>query len=285
MPAELSADLIARFSAIVGDRYAIADAQTQEPYLREWRDRYHGKTPLVLLPGSVEEVSAILRLADETRTPVVPQGGNTGLVGGQIPHATGNELVVSLKRLDKVRAVDADSNTMDVEAGVTLQRAQQAAEEKGRLFPLTLPSEGSCTIGGNIGTNAGGTGVIAYGNTRDLILGLEVVLPGGRIWHGMRHLRKDNTGYDLKNLFIGSEGTLGIVTAAVLKLFPRPRSVGTAFIGLDSPAAALALLQVARESGMAPMRVIPSPTNIPGTCCSKSRPRRRRASARRSNRC
>ena len=249
MSPEFSSDLVARFSAIVGGRYAIADSEAQEPYLREWRDRYHGRTPLVLLPGSVAEVSAILKLADETCTPIVPQGGNTGLVGGQIPHASGNELVVCLKRLDKVRAVDPDSNTMDVEAGVTLQRAQQAAQEAGRLFPLTLPSEGSCTIGGNIGTNAGGTGVIAYGNTRDLVLGLEVVLAGGRIWHGMRHLRKDNTGYDLKNLFIGSEGTLGIVTAAVLKLFPRPRSVGTAFIGLDSPAAALSLLQVAREAG------------------------------------
>ncbi|MDQ0391694.1 FAD/FMN-containing dehydrogenase [Labrys monachus] len=248
-PSEFSADLSARFAALVGERYAIADAGGQGPYLREWRDRYHGKTPLVLLPGSVEEVAAILRLADETRTPIVPQGGNTGLVGGQIPHATGHEIVVSLKRLDKVRAVDPEGNTLDVEAGVTLQRAQEAAEAAGRFFPLTLPSEGSCTVGGNIATNAGGTGVIAYGNTRDLVLGLEVVLPGGRIWHGMRHLRKDNTGYDLRNLFIGSEGTLGIVTAAVLKLFPKPRSVGTAFIGVDSPAAALSLLQVARENG------------------------------------
>ena len=249
MSAQLSPELLARFAALVGERYAIADADAQQPFLKEWRDRYHGKTPLVLLPGTVEEVAAILRLADETDTPIVPQGGNTGLVGGQVPHAEGNELLVSLRRLDKVRAVDPDSNTIDVEAGVTLQRVQEAAETAGRFFPLTLPSEGSCTIGGNIGTNAGGTGVIAYGNTRDLVMGLEVVLPGGRIWHGMRHLRKDNTGYDLKNLFVGAEGTLGIVTAAVLKLFPKPRSVGTAFIGVDNPAAALALLNVARENG------------------------------------
>lgn len=249
MSAQLSSELLARFAALVGERYAITDPDQQQPFLKEWRDRYHGKTPLVLLPGTVEEVAAILKLADETATPIVPQGGNTGLVGGQVPHAEGTELLVSLKRLDKVRAVDPDSNTIDVEAGVTLQRVHEAAEAAGRFFPLTLPSEGSCTIGGNIGTNAGGTGVIAYGNTRDLVMGLEVVLPDGRIWHGMRHLRKDNTGYDLKNLFIGAEGTLGIVTAAVLKLFPRPRSVGTAFIGVDNPAAALALLNVARENG------------------------------------
>ncbi|WP_454813199.1 FAD-binding oxidoreductase [Labrys neptuniae] len=249
MSAQPSPELLARFAALVGQRYAIADADAQQPFLKEWRDRYHGRTPLVLLPGTVEEVAAILKLADETDTAIVPQGGNTGLVGGQVPHAEGNELLVSLKRLDKVRAVDPDSNTIDVEAGVTLQRVQEAADAAGRFFPLTLPSEGSCTIGGNIGTNAGGTGVIAYGNTRDLVMGLEVVLPGGRIWHGMRHLRKDNTGYDLKNLFIGAEGTLGIVTAAVLKLFPKPRSVGTAFIGVDNPAAALALLHVARENG------------------------------------
>ncbi|CAM5763638.1 D-2-hydroxyacid dehydrogenase [Labrys miyagiensis] len=249
MAVEISSDLLARFAAIVGSRYAISDVDDQQPFLKEWRDRYHGKTPLVLLPGSVEEVSAILELADETGTPIVPQGGNTGLVGGQVPHATGNELLVSLRRLDRIRAVDPDSNTMDVEAGVTLQRVQEAADAAGRFFPLSLPSEGSCTIGGNIGTNAGGTGVIAYGNTRDLVMGLEVVLPGGRVWHGMRHLRKDNTGYDLRNLFIGAEGTLGIVTAAVVKLFPKPRSVGTAFIGVDSPANALNLLHEARANG------------------------------------
>jgi FAD/FMN-containing dehydrogenase len=241
--------LLARFAAIVGERYALGDPADQAPYLVEWRDRYRGRTPLVLRPGSVEEVAAILRLAQETRTAIVPQGGNTGLVGGQIPYDTGGELVLSLKRLDRIRAVDPDGNTMDVEAGVTLARVQEAAEAADRLFPLSLASEGSCTIGGNIATNAGGTAVIAYGNTRDLVLGLEVVLPGGRIWRGMRHLRKDNTGYDLKNLFIGSEGTLGIVTAAVLKLFPRPRSVATAFVAVPDPAAALALLAKVRADG------------------------------------
>ena len=243
------ASLLDRFAALVGERYALKEGHDQEPFLKEWRDRYHGKTPLVLLPGSVEEVSAIMRLADETGTPIVPQGGNTGLVGGQIPNMDGTEIVLSLKRLNRVRAVDAASDTMDVEAGVTLLAVQQAAEAAGRLFPLSLASEGSCTIGGNISSNAGGTAVIAYGNTRDLVLGLEVVLADGRIWHGMRHLRKDNTGYDLRNLFIGAEGTLGIITAAVLKLFPRPRSVVTAFVGLQHPSAALQLLQLARETG------------------------------------
>ncbi|MDQ0470587.1 FAD-binding oxidoreductase [Labrys wisconsinensis] len=245
----LTDDLLARFAAIVGAPHALTDPADQQPYLVEWRDKYRGRTPLVLRPGAVEEVAAILKLAHETGTPVVPQGGNTGLVGGQIPHETGAEILVSLKRLDRVRAVDPENDTMDVEAGVTLQRAQEAAEAAGRLFPLSLASEGSCTIGGNISTNAGGTAVIAYGNTRDLVLGLEVVLADGRIWHGMRHLRKDNTGYDLKNLFIGAEGTLGVVTAAVVKLFARPRSVVTAFVGVPDPAAALALLHRARAAG------------------------------------
>ena len=246
---QLAPDLIARFVALVGERHAVRAPEDQVPYLKEWRDRYHGTTPVVLLPGSVEEVSAILALANETGTAIVPQGGNTGLVGGQIPNENGQEILVSLKRLNRVSAVDPASDTMDVEAGVTLQAAQQAAEAAGRLFPLSLASEGSCTIGGNISSNAGGTAVIAYGNMRDLVLGLEVVLADGRIWRGLRHLRKDNTGYDLKNLFIGAEGTLGIVTAAVLKLFPKPRSVVTAFVGVSHPSAALDLLQLARETG------------------------------------
>ena len=241
--------LLDRFAAIVGERQALREPADQEPYLVEWRDKYHGTTPMVLRPESVEEVAAILALADATGTQIVPQGGNTGLVGGQIPHDTGTELVVSLKRLDRIRAVDPEGLTIDAEAGVTLQRLQEAAERAGRLFPLSLASEGTCTIGGNIATNAGGTAVIAYGNTRDLVLGLEVVLPGGRIWRGLRHLRKDNTGYDLKNLFIGSEGTLGIVTAAVLKLFPQPRSVATALVAVPDPEAALALLGRTRAAG------------------------------------
>jgi FAD/FMN-containing dehydrogenase len=236
------AALIGRFAALVGDAYAISDPAGQAPYLVEWRDRFHGRTPLVLRPRTVDEVIAIMRLAHETRTAIVPQGGNTGLVGGQVPHRTGDEIVLSLTRLDRVRAIDPQGMTLDAEAGVTLARVQAAAAEVDRLFPLSLASEGSCTIGGTIATNAGGTQVIAYGTMRDLVLGLEVVLPDGRLWRGMRHLRKDNTGYDLKNLFIGAEGTLGIVTAAVLKLFPRPRSVATAFIAVASPSNALDLL-------------------------------------------
>ena len=175
----------------------------------------------------------------------MPQGGNTGLVGGQIPHA--GELVLSLNRLDRIREVDATSNTMTCEAGVVLAKAQDAAAAAERLFPLSLAAEGSCTIGGNLSTNAGGTAVLAYGNARDLVLGLEVVLADGREWNGLRKLKKDNTGYDLKNLFIGAEGTLGVITAAVLKLFPRPRAVETAYVGLASPADALALLNLAGE--------------------------------------
>src|SRR6201991_3792338 len=215
----LPPELLGRFAAIVGERYAPPGAADAEPYMTEERGLYHGRSPMVLRPGSVAEVAAILKLANETGTPIVPQGGNTGLVGGQIPH--GGELLMSLTRLDRNREVDAASNTMTCEAGVVLVKAQQAAAEADRLFPLSLGAEGSCTIGGNLSTNAGGVNVLRYGNTRDLVLGLEVVLPDGRIWNGMRSLRKDNTGYDLKQLFVGAEGTPGIVTAAVLKLSPR----------------------------------------------------------------
>src|SRR5215210_5929959 len=239
----LAPDLLARFGAIVGERYAITDPADMAPYLTEERQLYHGRSPLVLRPGSVAEVSAILKLANETGTPIVPQGGNTGLVGGQTPH--NGEVLLSLKRMDRVREVDATSNTMTCEAGVILQKAQDAAAAADRLFPLSLGAEGSCTIGGNLSTNAGGTGALAYGVTRDLALGLEVVLADGRVWHGLNKLTKDNTGYDLKNLFIGAEGTLGIITAAVLKLFPRPRAVETALAGVPSPAAALGLFNLA----------------------------------------
>ena len=217
------------------------------PYLTEWRDKYFGKAAMVLRPGSAEEVSGILKIANETGTAIVPQGGNTGLVGGQIPFETGHEVVLSLGRMNKVRAIDPVDNTITVDAGCVLQAVQDAADEVDRLFPLRIGSEGSCQIGGNIGTNAGGTAVLAYGNTRDLVLGLEVVLADGRIWNGLRRLRKDNTGYDLKNLFIGAEGTLGIVTGAVLKLFPKPKDISTAFIGLGSPAQALELFGLANE--------------------------------------
>jgi D-lactate dehydrogenase (cytochrome) len=235
--------LIARFTAIVGDRYAITDPLAQERYLVEMRDLYRGQSPLVLRPGSVAEVAAILGLANETDTPIVPQGGNTGLVGGQIPYA--GEVVLSLTRLDRIREVDPTSNTMTCEAGVVLMRAQEAAAAADRLFPLSLGAEGSCTIGGNLSTNAGGTAVVAYGNSRDLVLGIEVVLADGRILNALSKLKKDNTGYDLKDLFVGAEGTLGVITAAVLKLFPRPRAVETAFVGVPSPRAALALFGLA----------------------------------------
>src|SRR5215467_129895 len=238
-------DLIARFAAIVGQRYAVTDPTEIAPYLTEERGLYHGRSPLVLRPSSVAEVAAILKVANETRTPIVPQGGNTGLVGGQTPHQ--GEVVLSLKRLDRIREVDAASNTMTCEAGVILERAQEAAAAAGRLFPLSLGAEGSCTIGGNLSTNAGGTGALAYGVARELVLGLEVVLADGRVLNSLRKLKKDNTGYDLRHLFIGAEGTLGVITAAVLKLFPRPRAIETAFIGVPSPAAALALLNLAEE--------------------------------------
>ncbi|WP_018698004.1 FAD-binding oxidoreductase [Amorphus coralli] len=239
--------LLRRFSDIVGERYALADPADQEPYLTEWRRLYHGRAPLVLRPGSVEEVSRILALASETGTPVVPQSGNTGLVGGQVPDDSGTEIVVSLSRLDRVRDVDADGFTMTVEAGVILERIQAEADAVDRLFPLSLASEGSCQIGGNISSNAGGTGVLAYGNTRDLVLGLEVVLPTGEIWNGLRRLRKDNTGYDLKHLFIGAEGTLGIVTAAVLKLVPKPAAREVAVAAVATPREAIALFDRVRK--------------------------------------
>jgi D-lactate dehydrogenase (cytochrome) len=239
------AALLSCFADIVGDPYAISDPQAQEAYVVELRGLYRGRTPLVLRPGSVAEVAAILRLANDTRTPIVPQGGNTGLVGGQVPHD--GEIVLSLTRLDRIREVDPTSNTMTCEAGVVLAKAQERAADADRLFPLSLGAEGSCTIGGNLSTNAGGTAVLAYGNSRELALGLEVVLADGRIWNGLGKLKKDNTGYDLKNLFVGAEGTLGVITAAVLKLFPRPRAVETAFVGVPSPHAALALLGLASE--------------------------------------
>jgi FAD/FMN-containing dehydrogenase len=238
-----AADLLDRFRAVVGERYAITDPDAQTPYLVEMRDRWRGHTPAVLRPGSVAEVSAILKLANENRVGIVPQGGNTGLVGGQIP--LHGEVVLSLTRLDRIREVDPVSNTITVEAGVTLQRTREAAAEVDRLYPQLLPSEGTCTIGGNLSTNAGGTAAVAHGIARAHVLGLEVVLADGRVLDILNKLKKDNTGYDLKNLFIGSEGTLGIITAAVLRLVPRPRSVEMAYLAVPSPQAAVDLLNVA----------------------------------------
>lgn len=242
----LTPEQIAAFTQIVGPAHALGDPDAQVPYLREMRDLYKGRASLVLRPGSIAEVSAILALANQHRIPVVPQSGNTGLVGGQTPMR--GEILLSLARLKRVRAVDPIGNTMTVEAGLTLQDAQRTAEDAGRLFPLTLPSQGSCQIGGNIGTNAGGVGVLAYGNTRALVLGLEVVLADGRIWNGLNALKKDNTGYDLKDLFIGSEGTLGVITAAVLRLFPRPAEVATAMVALPSITAARTLFGLAQDN-------------------------------------
>jgi D-lactate dehydrogenase (cytochrome) len=244
-PPPLSPELIARFKTIVGEKYAVTDAADIAPYVTEERNLFHGHSPLILRPGSTAEVSAICKLATEYRIALVPQGGNTGLVGGQTPHH--GEVVISMRRMDKIREVDTASNTMTVEAGVILQNAQQRAADADRLFPLSLGAEGSCTIGGNLSTNAGGTAALAYGVAREMALGLEVVLADGRILNGLSKLKKDNTGYDLRNLFIGAEGTLGIITAATLKLFPKPRAVETAFVGLKSPADALRLLEISRD--------------------------------------
>src|SRR5262245_8347982 len=244
--ATLSADLIARFSAIVGPQHALTDPDQQLPYLREWRDMYSGRASVVLRPGSTQEVSQILALAHAHAIPVVPQAGNTGLVGGQIP--LGGEILLSVSRLKRVRAMDPRGFTMTVETGLTLAEAQAAADEANRLFPLSLPSEGTCQIGGNLGANAGGVGALVYGNARQLVLGLEVVLADGRVWSGLNALKKDNTGYDLKDLFIGSEGTLGVITAAVLKLFPKPAEKGTAFVALPDLDSALALFSLGQET-------------------------------------
>lgn len=250
-PKPPSGETLAQFASIVGERYALTAASDRAPYEREWREHFVGKAAMVLRPKSVDEVAAILKLANETHTAIVPQGGNTGLVGGQTPHETGHEVVLSLTRLDRIRETDPAGNTLTAEAGVVLQRVQEEAARLERLFPLSLASEGSCTIGGTLATNAGGVQALVYGVARDLALGLEVVLADGRIWHGLRRLKKDNTGYDLRHIFIGSEGTLGVITAAALKLFPRPSAQVTAFVGLPSPEAALNLLALmqARASG------------------------------------
>jgi D-lactate dehydrogenase (cytochrome) len=243
--ASLSGDIIAKFRKIVGDKYALTDAADIAPYTTEERDLFHGHSPLVLRPGSTAEVAAICKLASEHRIALVPQGGNTGLVGGQTPH--NGEVVISLKRMDRIREVDPASNTMTCEAGVILQVAQQRAAEVDRLFPLSLGAEGSCTIGGNLSTNAGGTTALAYGVAREMALGLEVVLADGRVLNLLSKLKKDNTGYDLRNLFIGAEGTLGIITAATVKMFPKPRAIETAYVGLKSPAEALKLLSLSQN--------------------------------------
>ena len=246
-PASVDRDTIGLFETILGPQNCVTDPADTEGYCREWRDKFYGKTALVLKPGTTEEVSAVMKLAYEKGLAIVPQGGNTGLVGAQIPDQSGNQIILSTERLNRIRLLDSESNVAIVEAGVILEQLQSAAEEANRLFPLTLGAQGSCRIGGNLSTNAGGTGVLSYGNTRDLVLGVEVVLPDGRIMNCLRMLRKDNTGYDLKHLFIGAEGTLGIITAASLKLYPRPRDQQVAFFGVATPEQALSLFSLARD--------------------------------------
>jgi len=236
-----------RLKDAVGPGGFLEDPTDTQPFCEGWRDDFTGKTPLVLRPGTVEEVAAIVGICAETGTAIVPQGGITGLTGASQPHTDMSEVVVSTQRMNRIRAIDLENDTMTVEAGVILAEIQRTARDNKRLFPLSLGAEGSCQIGGNISTNAGGTQVLRYGNTRNLVLGLEVVLANGQIWNGLRGLRKDNTGYDLKHLFIGAEGTLGIITAAVVRLFPDPTAVETAWIGLESPAAGVRLLSHMKE--------------------------------------
>jgi FAD/FMN-containing dehydrogenase len=245
----MDAALLARFAAIVGERNALTpDRADLTHYTHENRKLVIGKTPLVLRPGSTAEVAAIVKLAAETGTAIVPQGGHTGHAGGGAPDESGTQIVVTLERMNAIRQIDSQGNTITAEAGVTLQRLREAAESAGRLFPLAISSQGSCQVGGNISTNAGGTGVIAHGNMREQVLGLEVVLPSGEVWNGLRGLRKDNTGYAMKQLFIGAEGTLGIITAAVLRLLPLPKGREVAWAAVPSPAAALELLNLSLET-------------------------------------
>ncbi|MCF8185108.1 MAG: FAD-binding oxidoreductase [Polynucleobacter sp.] len=232
--------LVADLRGLLGERQVLTAAEDLAPYCTDWRGRYSGNALCVVLPGSTDEVAATVRACAAAGAAIVPQGGNTGLCGGATP--VGGEVVVCLRRMNRIREVDADNNSMTVEAGCTLHAVQQAALAVDRLFPLSLAAEGSATLGGNLSTNAGGVQVLRYGNARELTLGLEVVLADGRVWNGLRALRKDNTGYDLKHMFIGAEGTLGLITAATLKLFPRPRTHATAWAAVPGPAAAVSLL-------------------------------------------
>ncbi|ACV33610.1 FAD linked oxidase domain protein [Candidatus Accumulibacter phosphatis] len=236
------APLIRTLADLLGADQVLTSAADMSAYLADWRGRYRGAATCVVRPASTAAVAAVVRACAEAAMPIVPQGGNTGLCGAATPAGDGHAVVVSLTRLNRVRQIDTANNTMTVEAGCVLATLQAAAAQAGRLFPLSLAAEGSCQIGGNLSTNAGGVQVLRYGNARDLTLGLEVVLASGEIWDGLRGLRKDNTGYDLKHLFIGAEGTLGIITAAVLKLFPLPRANATAWLAIASPAAAVRLL-------------------------------------------
>lgn len=248
MAADLTNSILEQFGGIVGPAGLVTDAEALAPHLTEWRGLYKGRTPVMLAPANTAEAAAILRTCRDQGIGVVPQGGNTGLAGGAIPHSTFDrpQILISARRMNAIREVDTDNYTMTAEAGCILADLQEAAEAVERFFPLSLAAEGSCQLGGNISTNAGGTNVLRYGNTRDLVLGLEVVLPDGRVFDGLRGLRKDNTGYDLKQLFIGAEGTLGFITTAVCKLFSRPRGIATALVAVADPDAAIALHSQAR---------------------------------------
>ncbi|HUN92852.1 MAG TPA: FAD-binding oxidoreductase [Burkholderiaceae bacterium] len=241
-------DLIDGLRHVVGADHVLTAEADCAPYLTDWRRRYVGRAQAVVLPGDTAQVAAVVARCARDGVPIVPQGGNTGLVGGATPDASGRAVVVAMRRLDRIRAIDAANETITAEAGCVLRSVQAAALDRGLLFPLSLAAEGSCTIGGNLSTNAGGTQVLRYGNARELVLGLEVVLPDGRVWDGLRGLRKDNTGYDLKQLFIGAEGTLGLICAATLRLFPAPRAQVTAFAATASLERAATLLARLRAS-------------------------------------
>jgi FAD/FMN-containing dehydrogenase len=244
----MDARLQSAFAALIGEKNVLASPQDTAPYTTDWRKQYRADALCVLRPASTAEVAALVGLCAREGIAVVPQGGNTGLSGGSVPSGARPEAVLSLSRLNRIRGIDALNDTMTVEAGCVLAAIQRAAGEAGRLFALSLAAEGSCQIGGNLSTNAGGVNVLRYGNAREQVLGLEVVLPDGRVWDGLRALRKDNTGYDLKQLFLGAEGTLGVITAAVLKLHPKPTASVTAWVALQSPARAVALLARLRQS-------------------------------------
>lgn len=239
--------LIQGLRSIVGDDSLILDESAMQPYLISWRDNWRGRSPAVVRPVSAEQVAKVVRLCGDLGVGIVPQGGRTGVTGASQPHDDNSEIVLSLERMNKIREIDAENDTITVEAGCILENVRAAAAAMNRVFPLLFGSVGSCMVGGNIATNAGGVNVVRYGNTRNLVAGLEVVLPNGLIWDGLRALRKDNTGYDLKQLFIGSEGTLGVITAAVLRLYPKPRSELTAFLAVPTPEHALRFLTRAKD--------------------------------------
>ncbi|WP_159997596.1 FAD-binding oxidoreductase [Roseomonas sp. 18066] len=240
--------VMAPIRAIVGERGVITDADAKQPHLVAWRDNWTGAVPAVVMPADTAQMAAVVAICAATATPIVPQGGNTGLTGASQPHADNSEIILSTSRMQKIRAIDLDNDTITVDAGCVLATIQQAAAEAGRLFPLSLGAEGSCQIGGNLSTNAGGVQALRYGTARGLVLGVEVVLPDGRIWDGLRGLRKDSAGYDLKQLFIGAEGTLGIITAATLRLLPQTPASATAFLAVPDPAHAVAWLRRARKN-------------------------------------